>query len=70
MSILSDLHRQRETIAHAHDQLHGTDDALTAARRLLGTMSRRASANKAVAGAVIAVLALSILLILWAKIFR
>jgi hypothetical protein len=70
VSILSDLHRQRETIAHAHETLHGTDDALASARRLLGTMSRRASANKAIAGAVIALLAGSILLILWAKIFH
>jgi len=70
VSILSDLHRQRETIAHAHDTLHGTDDALASARRLLGTMSRRASANKAIAGAVIAVLTAAVLLVLWAKVFR
>ena len=69
-SILTDLHRQREVITHARDALHGADDSLATARRTLATMSRRVTANKAIAYGVGGCLAASILLVLWAKIFR
>jgi hypothetical protein len=46
VSILGDLARQRETIVHARDTLHGADDNISKARRLLSTMSKRVMANK------------------------
>lgn len=69
-SILTDLHRQRETITHARDTLHGADDTLASARRTLAVMSRRLTTNKAIAYGVGGLLGLSILLVLWAKIFK
>lgn len=46
MTILGDLARQRETIVHARDTLHGADDNISKARRILSTMSKRVMTNK------------------------
>jgi len=46
VTILGDLARQRETIVHARDTLHGADDNISKARRVLSTMSKRVMANK------------------------
>jgi hypothetical protein len=46
VSILGDLARQRETIVNARDTLHGADDNISKARRVLSTMSKRVLANK------------------------
>jgi hypothetical protein len=46
VSILQDLHRQRETIVGARDSLHDADDSVGRARKVLTTMSRRAVQNK------------------------
>ena len=70
MSILQDLHRQRDTIGHARDSLLGADDAIASARRVLATMSRRVTTNKAIGYGVIGVLVAACLLVLWAKIVR
>lgn len=34
MSILTDLHRQRQTIEHSRDTLHGADDNIARARKV------------------------------------
>eukprot|EP00884_Botryococcus_braunii_P015255 jgi/Botrbrau1/2412/Bobra.0395s0040.1 len=52
VSILQDLHRQRQTITHARDTLHGADDNIAQARRVLAGMSRRITANKAIMFAI------------------
>lgn len=70
VSILQDLHRQRQTITHARDTLHGADDNIAQARRVLAGMSRRITANKAIMFAIIALLIGAILLVLYFKIFR
>ena len=70
VSILQDLQRQRETIVHASDTLRGADDSIASARRILGVMSRRVAANKAIAWGVAGALGLCVLVILWAKIRR
>jgi hypothetical protein len=46
VTILGDLARQRETIVHARDTLHGADDNISKARRVLSSMSKRVIANK------------------------
>jgi vesicle transport through interaction with t-SNAREs protein 1 len=67
VSILQDLARQRETIVHARDTLHGADDNISRARKVLGTMSRRIVANKIIMGGIAAFLIAAIILIIWVK---
>ena len=52
VNILNDLHRQRQTITNARDTLHGADDNIATARRVLATMSRRLMTNKLIMGGV------------------
>ncbi|GMP58649.1 hypothetical protein CsSME_00022241 [Camellia sinensis var. sinensis] len=67
VSILQDLHNQRETLLHSHKKLHGIDDAIDKSKKVLTSMSRRISRNKLIVGSVIAVLVLVIMLILYYK---
>lgn len=67
VSILQDLHQQRETLLHSHQKLHGVDDAIDKSKKVLTAMSRRMSRNKVIVGSVIVVLVLAIILILWYK---
>lgn len=67
-TILRDLHGQRETILHAKDTLHGVDDNITKARKILSNMAKVMMQNKILMGAVIAFLILGIALIIWAKV--
>jgi hypothetical protein len=53
---------------HASDTLRGADDSIASGRRILGVMSRRVAANKAIAWGVAGALGLCVLVILWAKI--
>lgn len=66
-SILGDLHRQRETITHARDTLHGADDNIATARRVLAVMSRRLMTNKLIMIGIICLLLGAIGLILYYK---
>lgn len=68
VSILQDLHQQRETLLHSHTKLHGVDDAIDKSKKILSAMSKRMSRNKWIIGSVIAALVLAIILILYLKI--
>ena len=70
MGILQDLHRQRETIGHAHDTLHGVDDNISRARRVLASMSRRLLTNKVVMLGIILLLVASIVLVVYYKFIK
>lgn len=70
VSILNDLHRQRQTITHARDTLHGADDNIATARRVLAVMSRRLMTNKLIMVGVICCLVAAIGLILYYKIVK
>ncbi|KAJ8550673.1 hypothetical protein K7X08_000043 [Anisodus acutangulus] len=67
VSILQDLHQQRQSLLHAHDTLHGVDDNTSRSKKILTTMSRRMSRNKWIIGSIIAVLVFAILFILYFK---
>jgi vesicle transport through interaction with t-SNAREs protein 1 len=67
VSILQDLARQRETITHARDTLHGADDNISKARKILGTMSKRIIANKIIMFGIAAFLLAAIILIIYVK---
>lgn len=67
VSILQDLHQQRETLLHSHQKVHGIDDAIDKSKKVLTAMSRRMSRNKLIVGSIIGVLILAIILILYYK---
>ena len=70
MSILTDLHRQRETITHTRDTLHGADDNIARARRTLATMSRRIVTNKFIMGGIVALLLIAICMVVYYKMIK
>ncbi|CAN6467829.1 unnamed protein product [Victoria cruziana] len=70
VSILQDLHQQRQSLLHAHGTLHGVDDNIGKSRKILTAMSRRMDRNKWIIGAIIAVLVVAIILVLYFKLTR
>ncbi|GER27146.1 DNA primase [Striga asiatica] len=67
VSILQDLHQQRQSLLHAHNALHGVDDNISRSKKILTNMSRRMNRNKWIIGSIITVLVIAILLILYFK---
>ncbi|KAG6548694.1 hypothetical protein Mapa_009849 [Marchantia paleacea] len=67
VSILQDLHQQRQTLLHARDTLHGVDDNIGKSRRILNSMGRRMSRNKWIMGGIIGVLIFAIFLVAYIK---
>uniref|UniRef100_A0A7C8Z908 Vesicle transport v-SNARE N-terminal domain-containing protein n=1 Tax=Opuntia streptacantha TaxID=393608 RepID=A0A7C8Z908_OPUST len=67
VSILQDLHQQRQSLLHAHDTLHGVDENIGRSKKILTAMSRRMNKNKWIIGSIITVLVLAVLLILYFK---
>ena len=70
VGVLQNLHRQRETLVHARDTLHGADDGLAKARRVLAGMSRRIMTNKVIMIGICALLIGAIVLVIYAKFIR
>ncbi|PON70355.1 Vesicle transport V-snare [Trema orientale] len=67
VSILQDLHQQRQSLLHAHKTLHGVDENVSKSKKILTAMSRRMSRNKWIIGSIIAALVLAILFIIYFK---
>ncbi|KAI3412418.1 V-SNARE domain-containing protein [Psidium guajava] len=67
VSILQDLHQQRQSLLHAHNNLHGVDDNIGKSKKILTTMSRRMSRNKWIIGSIITTLVVAIALVLYFK---
>ncbi|KAK3026237.1 hypothetical protein RJ639_040522, partial [Escallonia herrerae] len=67
VSILHDLHQQRQSLLHAHGTLHGVDDNISKSKKILTAMSRRMSRNKWLIGSIVVVLVLALILILYFK---
>ncbi|XP_042395323.1 vesicle transport v-SNARE 13-like [Zingiber officinale] len=67
VSILQDLHQQRQSLLHAHGTLHGVDDNIGKSRKILAAMIKRMDRNKWIVGCIITALVLAILLILYFK---
>ncbi|XP_074573027.1 vesicle transport v-SNARE 11-like [Curcuma longa] len=67
VSILQDLHQQRQSLLHAHGTLHGVDDNIGKSKKILTAMSRRMDRNKWIIGGIIAALVFAILIILYFK---
>lgn len=67
VSILQDLHQQRQSLLHAHKTLHGVDENISKSKKVLTAISRRMSKNKWIIGSIIAALVLAILCIIYFK---
>ncbi|KAG2591130.1 hypothetical protein PVAP13_5NG081300 [Panicum virgatum] len=67
VSILQDLHQQRQSLLHAHTTLHGVDDNIGKSKKILAAMSKRMDRNKWIIGGIITALVLAILIILYFK---
>jgi len=67
VSILHDLHQQRQSLLHAHGTLHGVDDNIGKSKKILTAMSRRMNRNKWIIGSIVLVLVVAIVLILYFK---
>ncbi|XP_065856538.1 vesicle transport v-SNARE 11-like [Euphorbia lathyris] len=67
VSILQDLHQQRQSLLNANNTLHGVDDNIGKSKKVLSNMTRRMNKNKWIIIAVIAVLVVAIGLILYIK---
>ncbi|XP_048563285.1 vesicle transport v-SNARE 13-like [Triticum urartu] len=67
VSIMHDLHQQRQSLLHANDTLHDVDDNVGKSRKIMGTMVRRMDRNKWIIGLLIALLVLAILVVLYFK---
>lgn len=63
VSILQDLHQQRETLLHSHKKLHGVDDAIDKSKKVLTAMSRRITRNKWIIGSIVGVLVVAVIVI-------
>lgn len=70
VSILQDLHRQRQTITHSRDTLHGADDNIARARKVLSNMSRRITTNKLIMVGIILLLLTCIILVVYYKFIK
>ncbi|KAI3970886.1 hypothetical protein MKX01_024533 [Papaver californicum] len=67
VSILQDLHQQRQSLLHTHNTLHGVDDNVGKSKKILTAMTRRMSRNKWIISSLVAALVLAILIILYFK---
>ncbi|KAM0908533.1 hypothetical protein ACQ4PT_015395 [Festuca glaucescens] len=67
VSILQDLHQQRQSLLHAHTTLHGVDDNIGKSKKILAAMSKRMDRNKWIIGGIMSALVLAILMILYFK---
>ncbi|XP_027154494.1 vesicle transport v-SNARE 13 [Coffea eugenioides] len=70
VSILQDLHQQRQSLLRADNTLHGVDDNISGSKKIVTNISRRMSRNKWIIGAVITVLVVAIVLILYFKLSK
>ncbi|KAK8702749.1 hypothetical protein V6N13_021090 [Hibiscus sabdariffa] len=70
VSILQDLHSQRQALLHADNTLHGVDDNIGKGKKILTAMSRRMNRNKWTIGIIITVLIIAIAVVLYFKLVK
>ncbi|KAK4437036.1 Vesicle transport v-SNARE 11 [Sesamum alatum] len=70
VSILQDLHQQRQSLLQANSTLRGVDDNISKSKKVLSNMSRRMNRNKWIIVAIITILIIAILLVLYFKLTR
>ncbi|KAG6423973.1 hypothetical protein SASPL_114382 [Salvia splendens] len=70
VSLLQDLHQQRQSLLHADNTLNGVDNNVGKSKKILTNMTRRMNRNKWMIGGIIMVLVIVIALILYFKLAK
>ncbi|KAJ4902406.1 Vesicle transport v-SNARE 11 [Raphanus sativus] len=70
VSVLQDLHSQRQSLLRTGDTLSGVDDNVGKSKKILTGMTRRMNRNKWTIGAIITALVAAIFLILYFKLTK
>ncbi|GER41390.1 vesicle transport v-SNARE family protein [Striga asiatica] len=70
VSLLHDLHQQRQSLMHANNTLHGVDDNISRSRKIITNISRRMDRNKWIIGTIITLLIIAIAVILYFKLVK
>ncbi|CAI7758283.1 unnamed protein product [Closterium sp. NIES-53] len=70
VSILEDLHNQRQTLLNARDNLYGVDASIDRGRQILNSMARRMNRNKWISIFILIVLILAIIIVIFVKMHR
>ncbi|KAK4477599.1 hypothetical protein RD792_016835 [Penstemon davidsonii] len=70
VSLLQDLHGQRQSLLNANNTMHGVDDNISRSKRVITNMSRRMNRNKWLIGSIITVLVVAIIVILYFKLSK
>ncbi|KAG2399072.1 Vesicle transport v-SNARE 11 [Vigna angularis] len=65
VSILQDLHLQRQSLLHAHKTLNGVDDNISKSKKILSAMSRRMSRNRWIVGSLLTAMVVAVIIILY-----
>ncbi|XP_071693526.1 vesicle transport v-SNARE 13-like [Rutidosis leptorrhynchoides] len=67
VSLLQNLHQQRESLLNAHGNLYGVDENVNKSKKIMTNISRRMNRNKWIIGSIVALLIFAIILILYFK---
>lgn len=70
VSLLQDLHQQRQSLSHANETLYGVDGNISRSKKIVTGISRRMSRNKWIVCGVIIAVAIVIILILYFKLSK
>ncbi|KAL3636585.1 Vesicle transport v-SNARE 13 [Castilleja foliolosa] len=70
VSLLHDLHQQRQSLMHANNTMHGVDDNIGRSRKIMTNMSRRMNRNKCMISTIITILVIAIAVILYFKLIK
>ncbi|XP_073292447.1 vesicle transport v-SNARE 13-like [Primulina huaijiensis] len=70
VSLLQDLHGQRQALLHANDTMYGVDDNISRSKNIMTNISRRMDRNKWIIGSVITVLVIAIAVVLYFKLSK
>ncbi|KAL8545988.1 hypothetical protein ACS0TY_005922 [Phlomoides rotata] len=70
VSLLQDLHQQRQSLLNANNTMHGVDDNIGRSRKIITNISRRMDRNKCVIGAIVTVLVIAIGVVLYFKLAK
>lgn len=69
VSLLQDLHQQRQSLLRGNDTLYGVDDNISRSKKIMTSISKRMDRNKWIIGSIVTVLVIAIAVILYFKLF-
>lgn len=70
VSLLQDLHEQRQSLLHANNTLHGVNDNISRSKKIIRNITMRTNRNKWFIGSIITVLVIVIGVVLYFKLAK